>query len=116
MNKIMVLDTETTVVDPRRHAITQIAGMVVVDGQVRDEFDIRVRPFDGAEITAEALAVTGLTEADLFAEGRVSYRNGIAECGLQVRGQVQQGRQALVPGLQRRVRRRDDPGHVEPLR
>ena len=58
-------DLETTGVDPRKHGIHQIAGLVEVDGLIAEAFDIRAQPNPKAKIEPEALAVGGITEDDL---------------------------------------------------
>lgn len=65
--KIIWLDTETTGLSPARHAIVQLAGIVEVDGEVKEEFDIRMRPFSGAHIDSRALECNGLTREAIMA-------------------------------------------------
>lgn len=60
MSKDLFLDTETTDLGPNA-AIVQIAGIIVVDDEVKEEFNIKLRPHPGATISEEALKVTGLT-------------------------------------------------------
>ncbi len=64
--KIFWFDTETTGVDSSKNAIVQIAYQVEIRGEIRDQGEIKIQPFEGAEITDEALAVNGLNKADLF--------------------------------------------------
>lgn len=59
--KFFVYDLETTGFYWWRHAIHQIAGYIVEDGEVIDEIDIHMRPFDGADIEQEALDRCGVT-------------------------------------------------------
>ena len=66
MKKIWI-DTETTGLNPTRHAIVQLAGIVEVDGEVKEEFDIRMRPFSGAHIDSRALECNGLTREQVMA-------------------------------------------------
>lgn len=61
------LDLETTGVNPKRHSIHQIAGLVEVDGEVLEEFDIKVRPHPKAEITPEALTACNVTKEQILA-------------------------------------------------
>jgi DNA polymerase-3 subunit epsilon len=58
---IMFYDLETTGTDWKKHSIHQIAGVIEVDGQVVETFDIRTQPHPKAIIDPAALAVSGLT-------------------------------------------------------
>lgn len=64
MKKELFLDTETTDLGPNA-AIVQIAGIIVVDDEVKEEFNIKLRPHIGAVINEEALKVTGLTKEEI---------------------------------------------------
>ena len=59
--KQLFYDLETTGLDARCHAIHQMSGLVVVDGNVVETFNFRVRPFAGAVVSQEALDVSGVT-------------------------------------------------------
>ncbi len=65
--KLLFLDTETTGLDPEKHAVIQISGIVEIDGEVKEEFDLRCKPFHGEMVSKEALAVNGITMAQLMA-------------------------------------------------
>ena len=54
-------DLETTGLDYRKHAIHQISGAIVINGKIERRFNFHVKPFDGAEISDEALSVSGVT-------------------------------------------------------
>lgn len=58
-------DVETTGVDFRRHSIHQLAGCVEVDGVVDSYFNYDVAPHPKAEITPEAMAISGRTEEQI---------------------------------------------------
>ena len=75
--KLLFLDTETTGLDPSKNGIIQIAGMVEIDGEVKEEFDLRVKPFPGQVISEEALKVTGKTveEIQTYTEPLIGYRS-----------------------------------------
>lgn len=64
--KILWTDLETTGRNHRHHGATEIAAIAEIDGEIRDEIDIRVCPWPGAEIEQEALEVTGKTEGELL--------------------------------------------------
>lgn len=58
MQKFLWADVETTGLDPIKNAIHQVAGQIVILGEVVDEFDLKMRPHNGAEIEPDALAKT----------------------------------------------------------
>lgn len=59
--KRLFIDTETTGLDPKKHAIIQIAGIVDIDEQVVEEFDFSMKPIDGKLFETRALEVNGLS-------------------------------------------------------
>lgn len=61
MAKLIYLDTETTGLDCNRNGIIQIAGIIEIDGEVKEEFNLRCKPFEQDIITQEALDITGVT-------------------------------------------------------
>lgn len=63
--KLLFFDLETTGVKFRRNGIHQIGGIVDIDGQEAERFDIRLAPNPAATIEQEALDVAAdiLTEA-----------------------------------------------------
>ena len=61
--KTLHLDLETTGLDPRENGVIQIGGIVEIDGNVEDEFDLLVRPFEADAISEEALKVNDRTVA-----------------------------------------------------
>lgn len=63
--KIIIFDTETTGLDPRVHAIHQLSGEIVIDNQVVETFDYRIKPFTGYNIDPKALKISKTTIADL---------------------------------------------------
>jgi len=65
LNKILFVDTETVGLDPLVNGIHQVAGILVIDGQVVDEFDLKFKTIPGEIVQEEALAVSNLTYADL---------------------------------------------------
>ncbi len=48
--KVLFFDLETTGTLVSRHGIHQISGMVVIDGEIREKFNLHVRPNPKAEI------------------------------------------------------------------
>lgn len=67
MAKILYYDLETTGVDPKKHAILQLAAIIEDDGKVQDEINMAMAPHKGAEITARALEVNGIDPKKLTA-------------------------------------------------
>jgi len=65
MNKILWFDLETTGLDPVTNDPIQIAGMVEVEGEIMEEFNILCKPFDMDSVSDEALEVNKRTRADI---------------------------------------------------
>lgn len=66
MIKILFLDTETTGLDPIVHGIHQLAGEVVINDEVVDKFDYKIKPFKGHQVDQRALNVSNTTVLDLM--------------------------------------------------
>lgn len=62
--KMIFFDVETTGLDPERHGIHQLAGDIVINDEVVDQFEYKVRPFDGCEIDDSALRISGANVLD----------------------------------------------------
>jgi DNA polymerase III subunit epsilon len=75
--KILFFDLETTGLNNKAHGIHQLSGMLEVDGRNAWEFDYKMKPMSGKQIEPQALAVSGLTEADL--EGRMPGHTAFLE-------------------------------------
>ncbi len=64
---ILIIDVETTGVDPLKHATIEIGAMLLDrDLNPLKEFTTFITPWAGAEIQPEAMAVNGISEADLL--------------------------------------------------
>lgn len=63
--KLFFYDLETTGVKHWKNGIWQIAGMVVIDGVVKEEFDLRIQPNPKCVIEDDALKVGGVTRENL---------------------------------------------------
>lgn len=61
------IDTETTGFNPRKHAIIQLAGIIDIDGEVKEEFNFKCRPYAGAFIDDRAVATHGISVEELRA-------------------------------------------------
>jgi DNA polymerase-3 subunit epsilon len=59
--KILYLDTETTGLDPIKHDIVQVAGIIEINGEVKEEFEFKVQPSTYASIDEAALRVHGFS-------------------------------------------------------
>lgn len=65
--KVLFFDLETTGTLVNKHGIHQLSGMIVVDGEVKENFDFKVQPNPKAEILQEALDVAGVTKEQIMA-------------------------------------------------
>lgn len=65
--KLLFFDLETTGTYPGKHGIHQMSGMIVIDGEIKEKFDFKVRPNPQAEILDEALEVAGVTRDQILA-------------------------------------------------
>ena len=63
--KIVYLDVETTGIPCPQSGLVQLAGAIEIEGEVKQQFDFRIRPFPDDVISDEALAVNGLTRDEL---------------------------------------------------
>lgn len=55
-------DVETTGLKANKHSIHQIAGLIEIDCEIVERFDIKTRPHPKAEYSPEALKICGVTE------------------------------------------------------
>lgn len=65
MAKIFYYDTETTGVKHWKNGIHQISGAIEIDGEIKEYFDFKVKPYHLALIEDEALAIGNITRQDL---------------------------------------------------
>lgn len=76
-NKILWVDLETGGLNSKESSITQISGLVTVNGKVKEQFNIMVRPNPKLETTSEALRVQGRTLEDfkspIYVDEHVAY-------------------------------------------
>lgn len=59
--KVLYFDTETTGLDPVKNDIIQLAGMVEIDGKIKEEFNFFCQPFSYENIAQEALNVHSIS-------------------------------------------------------
>ena len=64
--KIFLYDVETTGLDSETNAMHQLSGKIIINGQVKEDFNIHMKPFDGAIISKAALNVSGVTEEQIM--------------------------------------------------
>jgi DNA polymerase-3 subunit epsilon len=67
MEKLLFYDLETTGTKYWKNGIHQISGAVVIDGQIKEVFDFKVRPNENALIEEEALKVGNVTKEEIMA-------------------------------------------------
>ncbi len=65
MKKALYFDVETTGLNPSKHDIIQFACLVEINGEVVEEWETKIRPFDFGAIEDKALEVNGLTRKQL---------------------------------------------------
>jgi DNA polymerase-3 subunit epsilon len=67
MAKLFFFDVETTGLSTYKCAMHQIAGAIVINGVIKETFDIKLAPFEGAVIEDKALEVSHVTESQIKA-------------------------------------------------
>jgi DNA polymerase-3 subunit epsilon len=85
--KVLYFDVETTGLDPVKHDIIQIAGLIEINGEVKEEFEFKVRPLGKEEdISQEALDIHGYTLDVIreFPEARETYNKLTALFGKHI--------------------------------
>ena len=65
--KLFYFDCETTGVDSEKNAIIQMSGIVEINGEEKERFNIKTRPFEDAVIEEGALKVTNTTKEEILA-------------------------------------------------
>lgn len=63
--KLLLFDLETTGTDCIKNGIHQISGKIIIDGEVRETFDFKVHPKEGAVYEEKALEVGNVTKEQL---------------------------------------------------
>lgn len=65
MDKKVFFDLETTGVKHWRNGIHQLAGVIEINGEVKDVFNYKIQPNPQCDIEDEALAIANITREDL---------------------------------------------------
>lgn len=65
MIKRLFIDVETTGTDEKINGIHQISGVIEIDGKIKESFDYKIRPFEGAIIEPKAIEVSNVTEEQI---------------------------------------------------
>lgn len=66
MEKLFFYDLETTGTKFWKNGIHQISGAVVIDNEIKEQFNFKVRPFKDAIIEDEALAIAKVTKEQIL--------------------------------------------------
>jgi len=64
--KLFLFDLETTGVKYWRNGIHQISGEITIDGETKEQFNFKVKPYHACDIEDEALKIAGVTREDLL--------------------------------------------------
>jgi DNA polymerase-3 subunit epsilon len=65
MPKYCFLDSETGGTDPKRHALLQVAGIIVTNDQEVASFNFHIQPFPTDVVEDSALAINGIKREEL---------------------------------------------------
>ena len=63
--KLFLVDTETTGLNAPECGLHQLAGRIIVNGEEKERFDYRIKPFPKDTISDKALSVSGIAREDL---------------------------------------------------
>ncbi len=63
--KLLFLDVETTGIPCPESGLIQLSGIIEIDGELRETFDFRMKPFPGDLVSDEALTVNRVTRDEL---------------------------------------------------
>lgn len=67
MEKLFIYDVETTGVQHWRNSIHQLSCLIIINGEVKEELDFKVRPHEKAIIEPEAIAISNVTQEQIMA-------------------------------------------------
>jgi DNA polymerase-3 subunit epsilon len=66
MQKLFFYDLETTGTKFWKNGIHQISGAIVIDGEIKEKFDFKVKPYETALIEEEALKIANVTKEQIM--------------------------------------------------
>lgn len=66
MEKLFFYDLETTGTKFWKNGIHQISGAIVIDGEIKEKFDFKVKPYESALIEEEALKIANVTKEEIM--------------------------------------------------
>jgi len=101
--QIIFFDLETTGTNTKTSAVTQIGAIKDVGGEIKERFEILLKPHKDAEIDPKALEVTGITMEDLYENpNRVDHKKAYWEfmefCGFKRNMRVYPSNRAFGAG------------------
>ena len=65
MAKLLLIDTETSGLFPFKHAPDQVAGFIVIDGKIKEKFNIEFQLHPQAESDPSAYKARGINQQDI---------------------------------------------------
>jgi DNA polymerase-3 subunit epsilon len=71
--KLFYFDVETTGLSAAKCAIHQLAAIVEVDGEIKEKFNINIKPFEGAMINDKSLSI-GCVTKECISNYEVDYK------------------------------------------
>ena len=76
MIKKIFIDTETTGTDPVKNDIITMSGIIVINEEIKETFDYKIKPFDMESIDIKALDVNKIKVEDLvnFEDPRLVFK------------------------------------------
>lgn len=69
-------DTETGGTVPSKNPLLQIAGLIIIDGDIKEEVDINLQPFPEDMINDRALEINGIHRDELLSPDRMTPAAG----------------------------------------
>lgn len=66
MSSMFIFDTETSGLSVDHHALIELAGVAIADGEVLGEICVRMKPHEGAKIDPEALKINGYSYEEIM--------------------------------------------------
>ena len=63
--KNLYLDVETSGLNPLKHSIIQLSGLIEIDGTVVEEFNYKIQPAAGESVSLDSLKICDVTIEDL---------------------------------------------------